>query len=189
MTHPNYMLNPGDMFSVDLDKVLYATGAPKRVPKSGKSSASGEATENAEEAEEATEAPAEAKANEAKVKEVAEAKEETSEVANGEEAAEAEAQEDEANETKSKKSESSSGEMTYSWQKDPNYPKEFDVTKQYRTPWLPRDYLSAWAFIPSYLEVNHNIGHAVYLRDPVAKPGLSEVSFETIGYLVAGTLC
>jgi len=53
--------------------------------------------------------------------------------------------------------------------------KAFDPLKPYRTPWRPRYYLSAFAFIPKYLEVNHNIGHAVYLRDPVASPGLSEV--------------
>ncbi len=29
MRYPGYLLNPGDMFQVDVDKVLYATGAPK----------------------------------------------------------------------------------------------------------------------------------------------------------------
>ncbi|KAL1997095.1 hypothetical protein VTN49DRAFT_7960 [Thermomyces lanuginosus] len=50
-----------------------------------------------------------------------------------------------------------------------------DSTKPYATPWRPRDYMSAFAFIPRYLEVNHNICAAVYLRHPVAKPGQSEV--------------
>ncbi|KAH9870933.1 hypothetical protein J1614_006505 [Plenodomus biglobosus] len=45
----------------------------------------------------------------------------------------------------------------------------------YRTPWRPRDYMSAFAFIPRYLEVNQNICAAVYLRHPVARPGLAEV--------------
>lgn len=45
----------------------------------------------------------------------------------------------------------------------------------YATPWRPRDYMSAFAFIPRYLEVNQNICAAVYLRHPVARPGLSEV--------------
>ena len=45
----------------------------------------------------------------------------------------------------------------------------------YLTPWRPRDYMSAFAFIPRYLEVNQNICAAVYLRHPVARPGLSEV--------------
>ncbi|KAL2820834.1 hypothetical protein BDW59DRAFT_150614 [Aspergillus cavernicola] len=50
-----------------------------------------------------------------------------------------------------------------------------DSTKPYATPWRPRDYMSAFAFVPRYLEVNHNICAAVYLRHPVARPGSSEV--------------
>ena len=50
-----------------------------------------------------------------------------------------------------------------------------DYTKPYATPWRPRDYMSAFAFIPRYLEVNQNICAAVYLRHPVARPGSSEV--------------
>lgn len=50
-----------------------------------------------------------------------------------------------------------------------------DSTKPYATPWRPRDYMSAFAFIPKYLEVNQNICAAVYLRHPVARPGFSEV--------------
>ncbi|KAL4804839.1 hypothetical protein BDV18DRAFT_142648 [Aspergillus unguis] len=50
-----------------------------------------------------------------------------------------------------------------------------DHTKPYATPWRPRDYMSAFAFIPRYLEVNQNICAAVYLRHPVARPGHSEV--------------
>ena len=50
-----------------------------------------------------------------------------------------------------------------------------DPTKPYATPWRPRDFMSAFAFIPRYLEVNHRICAAVYLRHPVARPGLAEV--------------
>lgn len=50
-----------------------------------------------------------------------------------------------------------------------------DHSKPYATPWRPRDYMSAFAFIPRYLEVNQNICAAVYLRHPVARPGLAEV--------------
>jgi len=50
-----------------------------------------------------------------------------------------------------------------------------DVSKPYATPWKPRDFMSAFAFIPRYLEVNQNICSAVYLRHPVARPGLAEV--------------
>lgn len=50
-----------------------------------------------------------------------------------------------------------------------------DASKPYATPWRPRPYMSAFAFVPRYLEVNHNICSAVYLRHPVARPGLAEV--------------
>jgi ribosomal protein S4 len=50
-----------------------------------------------------------------------------------------------------------------------------DPTVPYAMPWRPRDYMSAFAFIPRYLEVNQNICAAVYLRHPVARPGLAEV--------------
>lgn len=50
-----------------------------------------------------------------------------------------------------------------------------DESKPYATPWRPRPYMSPFAFIPRYLEVNHNICSAVYLRHPVARPGLAEV--------------
>jgi ribosomal protein S4 len=51
----------------------------------------------------------------------------------------------------------------------------YDPSKPYATPWAPRDYMSAFAFIPRYLEVNQNICSAVYVRHPVARPGLAEV--------------
>lgn len=50
-----------------------------------------------------------------------------------------------------------------------------DLSKPYATPWRPRPYMSAFAFIPRYLEVNQKICSAVYLRHPVARPGLSEI--------------
>ena len=50
-----------------------------------------------------------------------------------------------------------------------------DPSKPYATPWRPRPYMSAFAFIPRYLEVHHKICSAVYLRHPVARPGLGEV--------------
>lgn len=50
-----------------------------------------------------------------------------------------------------------------------------DPDKPYATPWMPRPYMSAFAFIPRYLEVNQNICAAVYLRHPVARPGMAEV--------------
>merc|ERR1712000_57611 len=50
-----------------------------------------------------------------------------------------------------------------------------DDSKPYATPWVPRDFMSVFAFIPRFLEVNHKICAAVYLRHPVARPGLAEV--------------
>lgn len=50
-----------------------------------------------------------------------------------------------------------------------------DESKPYATPWQPRKYMSPFAFIPRYLEVNQNICAAVYLRHPVARPGRAEV--------------
>lgn len=50
-----------------------------------------------------------------------------------------------------------------------------DAKAPYATPWRPRDYMAPFAFIPRYLEVNQNICAAVYLRHPVARPGLGEV--------------
>lgn len=50
-----------------------------------------------------------------------------------------------------------------------------DASKSYATPWRPRPYMSAFAFVPRYLEVHHRICSAVYVRHPVARPGLAEV--------------
>jgi ribosomal protein S4 len=50
-----------------------------------------------------------------------------------------------------------------------------DPSKPYATPWRPRDYMAPFVFIPRYLEVNHNICSAVYLRHPMARPGNVEV--------------
>lgn len=50
-----------------------------------------------------------------------------------------------------------------------------DPTKRYHTPWQPRPYMSAFAFVPRYLEVNPTICAAVYLRHPVARQGEAEV--------------
>ena len=50
-----------------------------------------------------------------------------------------------------------------------------DASKPYATPWRPRPFMPAFAFVPRFLEVNHKICSAVYLRHPVARPGLAEV--------------
>lgn len=50
-----------------------------------------------------------------------------------------------------------------------------DPSKSYATPWRPREWMSAFAFVPRYLEVHQRVCAAVYLRHPVARPGLGEV--------------
>ena len=50
-----------------------------------------------------------------------------------------------------------------------------DPSKSYATPWRPREFMSAFAFVPRYLEVHPKVCAAVYLRHPVARPGLAEV--------------
>jgi ribosomal protein S4 len=54
-------------------------------------------------------------------------------------------------------------------------PNPVDEKKTYATPWRPRNYMAPFAFVPRYLEVNHTICSAVYLRHPVVRPGLAEV--------------
>lgn len=50
-----------------------------------------------------------------------------------------------------------------------------DPLKAYFTPWTPRPFLGAFAVLPAHIEVSFATCHAVYLRDPVARPGHSEV--------------
>ena len=50
-----------------------------------------------------------------------------------------------------------------------------DPSKPYATPWRPREWMSAFAFVPRYMEVHQRVCAAVYLRHPVARPGLAEV--------------
>lgn len=50
-----------------------------------------------------------------------------------------------------------------------------DPSKPYFTPWKPRPFLAPFAILPHHLEISFKTCHAVYLRDPVARPGQSEV--------------
>lgn len=50
-----------------------------------------------------------------------------------------------------------------------------DPSKPYATPWRPRQWMSAFAFVPRYLEVHQKVCSAIYIRHPVARPGLAEV--------------
>ncbi|KAK9469965.1 mitochondrial 37S ribosomal protein uS4m, partial [Dipodascopsis tothii] len=50
-----------------------------------------------------------------------------------------------------------------------------DPSKSYFTPWVPRPFFGPWAIVPAHIEVSYKTCHAVYLRDPVARKGNSEV--------------
>lgn len=50
-----------------------------------------------------------------------------------------------------------------------------DPSRSYFTPWKPRAFLGAFAILPSHIEISFDTCHAIYLRDPIARPGHSEV--------------
>lgn len=256
MTHPSYLLNPGDLFQVDVEKVMLGTGKPKpaaktlRPPKNAPKKAAPEADEaDAEAVEdagtEATEAaaePVDAEAAEAAKKQQVDALKELKDRA--EEALDAKDWRLQAKQKqklrkmvhdikasmalarKGGSNAPSTGEVTdleaglssmledlslTPAQRQAKAKKEQqqqaegaadasdlallskpqlellrgimdrarenprDDSKPYGTPWRPRDWMAPFAFIPRYLEVNPRICAAVYLRHPVARPGLAEV--------------
>ncbi|KAF8438750.1 hypothetical protein BGX38DRAFT_1144877 [Terfezia claveryi] len=230
MKHPGYMLNPGDMFSVEPEQVLFATGKSKdylQVKRKVKDyvarkegGGEGEAAEK-EESTEGKEAEAEAKEPESPDATVDTATNTTGATTStnttpadlqspdptststpdskpkpNESGADSESGLDSESPTnpdttttttttttpadlQSPDPTSTSTSTTTPESKpkpektDPHNP--LDPSKPYLTPWQPRDYLSPFAFIPRYLEVNFTICHAVYLRHPVARPGATEV--------------
>lgn len=50
-----------------------------------------------------------------------------------------------------------------------------DPSKPYFTPWVPRPFLGCFAILPAHIEISFTTCHAIYLRDPIARPGNSEV--------------
>ncbi|EJS42011.1 nam9p [Saccharomyces arboricola H-6] len=60
------------------------------------------------------------------------------------------------------------------WQKNHVYGRK-EPKKPFFTPWKPRPFLSPFAILPHHLEISFKTCHAVYLRDPIARPGQSEV--------------
>jgi ribosomal protein S4 len=50
-----------------------------------------------------------------------------------------------------------------------------DQSKPYFTPWSPRQFIAPFAVLPHHIEVSFATCHAVYMRDPVARPGQSEL--------------
>ncbi|KAI1368629.1 hypothetical protein F5Y08DRAFT_295408 [Xylaria arbuscula] len=251
--YPAYRLNPGDMFQVDPERVLYATGMPKQPPKDQKRPSS-----LAEESEEATEEAVEAAAEEDPADQAAEI-EQDPDTTDAPEAAPLDMKptrkqiQDLTDQAKTVLAEQRLGvaqkknlrkfvqsskllmsrtgrsdaspteitdelatlvaELDLGVGQDKNKPaatgggassssdaiasltnsqlreleqrleehmreeqeNPYDPSKPYVTPWRPRNYMSPFAFIPKYLEVNQNTCSAVYLRHPVARKGSAEV--------------
>jgi ribosomal protein S4 len=236
MPYPGYMLNPGDMFQVEPESVMFATGAPKtrsavaRRVAAEKKAARGETLNSKPADRELTIAeiaaqtpakeptPAELKkqmqailenaedviATEAKAKDKQKFREFRQSVkkaiamwktASPETVSTLDAQlqflKDQLAEKLNRDGPTKEGQTSFSQEDQEKIQKAFeklkeqaeydaawnqrDSSKPYLTPWRPRDYMPAFAFIPRYLEVNQNICAAVYLRHPVARPGLAEV--------------
>jgi ribosomal protein S4 len=260
MEYPGYLLNPGDMFSVEPERVLFATGMKKPIKQGGKSKKAATEGEEATETQEEASEEAEAKDSAAEVAEVESATKELDAAAtpeqakkalrslmdrakrittsakgdlsgrrlkdlrklsqnvrqamskfggrNGKDMPAADTIEEltsvlteitskipadvlPASEAPKKPSEGESAATSSNPQaQDPAKEDKFriakdalllqqalqrarenpvDASKPYATPWRPRDYMSAFAFIPRYLEVNQNVCSAV------ARPGLAEV--------------
>lgn len=62
----------------------------------------------------------------------------------------------------------------FPWQKKHLYGRQ-DISKPYFTPWRFRPFISPSVIYPHHIEVDFTTCSAVYLRDPVARPGMSEV--------------
>lgn len=261
MRHPSYLLNPGDLFQVDPDRVMYATGAPKTAFERREARQLKQKSDDAEGETEGEETEAKPEATEKNEKENARdslralmsqaktimstdkdilpakrkqelrgfqkavrrvlSRSDTSTVLTDSLEAQfseltlllkakraekkptkeskKEAKEEDTAAVATKPEETASGALSEAFQAAAEggevdtselTDEEFDIlkraltqmrdnpidhTKPYATPWRPRDYMSAFAFIPRYLEVNQNICAAVYLRHPVARPGSAEV--------------
>lgn len=236
MIYPGYMLNPGDMFQVEPESVMFATGAPKKRSNTArrtaraKKAARGETLNSPPKEREPTiaELAAQVKTDEPTLEELRKhmqalkddidkvlatdvgAKEKqkfrefrqtvkkaiaTWKKANPETVSTLDAQmqflQDQIAVKRGEADSKESADSMFSAEDEAKLKQAFerlkeqakydaewnqrDSSKPYHTPWRPRDYMPAFAFIPRYLEVNQNICAAVYLRHPVARPGLAEV--------------
>lgn len=151
MVHPGYMLNPGDMFSVDQDQVLFATGAPKRSLKEMKEAEEAEKPAEEEEGKEEGKEEGsggwgeEVKENEWGIKVTDPTEPKDAEGHLGFDGGSG------PQETETERKKREARENLKALEKDPN--NVIDMSKPYATPWRPRDYMSPFAFIPRYLEV------------------------------------
>ncbi|OBT53780.1 hypothetical protein VE04_05118 [Pseudogymnoascus sp. 24MN13] len=239
MTYPGYLLNPGDMFQVEPDRVLFATGAPKEVEdvqatkahrrRLAVAKAPREETTSEETSEEATPA-VEPERDDAAV-EKKQRKEHKDNLQSRLARARAVLADKSAHSPNAKKKQeirafaaavrraiggvnrtttedldaqvaelvsklslanlpkAKPAAAPTSGTVDPSLEAQVVATKESAVEKAPaadrqalaerrvrpRPYMSAFAFVPRYLEVNHNICAAVYLRHPVARPGVAEV--------------
>ncbi|CCH58957.1 hypothetical protein TBLA_0B01140 [Henningerozyma blattae CBS 6284] len=60
------------------------------------------------------------------------------------------------------------------WQQKAIFGRE-EKNKSYFTPWKPRPFLSPFAILPHHIEISFKTCSAIYLNDPKARPGHSEV--------------
>jgi len=166
------MLNPGDMFSVDPDLVMFAAGAPKPSKDEAKIRRDRLRMQylqtkaaNAKKPQPITNTATDASASFV-----------TAAAAVNAAIPDASKKSDSASPANEASSSETNTQEKPAKEQEPKYDDGmFDDTKPYYTPWKPRDFLNVFAYIPRYLEVNHNICHAVYLRHPVARKGECEV--------------
>ncbi|KAK6507515.1 mitochondrial 37S ribosomal protein nam9 [Arthrobotrys musiformis] len=177
MPHAGYMLNPGDMFSIDPLLVMRAIGDPQRATfKQLSTQAKSDLQKAIEEAQSKTKSSTFLKSSNKKVIAAnadAEVDTETFTAA-GVKSTSAEG-ETEGEPAKAEEEESTGGKKKFHLPSDwrsylPKHPR-WKIYDQ----WQPKRFMNLFAFVPRYLEVNHNICHAVYLRHPVARSGGAEV--------------
>ncbi|KAF3918604.1 hypothetical protein AA313_de0202836 [Arthrobotrys entomopaga] len=172
MPHAGYMLNPGDMFSIDPMVVMKAIGqgAGSRVYTKLSDQAKSDLIAAIEVGQKERKSSTSLKRDDKKVlsgNTMAEVegnvlKTTTTASESSEKKKEGEAEEEE---------EGKSFKLPPNWR---TYLPKHPRWKLYDT-WQPRRFMNLFAFIPRYLEVNHNICHAVYLRHPVARSGSAEI--------------
>ncbi|KAK6343370.1 mitochondrial 37S ribosomal protein nam9 [Orbilia blumenaviensis] len=194
MPHAGYMLNPGDMFSVDPLLVMRAIGEQSRsLFKRLSTQAKTDLQKAIEEAQSKTKSSTYLKASNTKkvLAGNADAEVDTdtftaagvktasssspSETDGGEAAADNKtgkvATTESSPETLETETETKKFYLPSDWR---SYLPKHPRWKIY-DEWKPKRFMNLFAFIPRYLEVNHHICHAVYLRHPVARSGDAEV--------------
>lgn len=157
MVYPGYLLNPGDMFTVDREMVLWATGRRER-----KERPMDKIRKSLKKYDDRLQFRAERRERAAKLA--------------LEQGRTTETPKHSKTESENSKSQDSKPVAAcVNPMKPKPITKHLEKLNQINFRWRTRNWMSAFAFIPRYLEVNQNVCSAVYLRHPVARPGLAEV--------------